>query len=123
MIDAGQRVTGRVPYTIDVQLPGMLHSAVLRSTTPHARIASLDVDRARALPGVAAVLTGQDLLGWPGLQPTFGPVFRDRPILAFDKVRYVGDPVVAVAAVDLDTARRRTEPCRRRGSVDRKSVV
>jgi CO/xanthine dehydrogenase Mo-binding subunit len=105
MIDAGQRVTGRVPYTIDVQLPGMLHAAVLRSTTPHARIASLDVSRARTLPGVAAVLTGQDLLGWPGLQPTFGPVFRDRPILAFDKVRYVGDPVVAVAAVDLDTAR------------------
>ncbi len=105
MIDAGQRVTGRVPYTIDVALPGMLHAAVLRSSVPHARLASVDVSRARAVPGVVAVLTGQDLLGWPGLQPTFGPVFRDRPILAFDKVRYVGDPIVAVAAVDLDAAR------------------
>jgi len=105
MIDAAERVTGRVPYTIDVTLPGMLHAAVLRSTTPHARLASVDVSRARGLAGVATVLTGQDLLGWPGLQPTFGPVFRDRPILAFDKVRYVGDPIVAVAAVDLDTAR------------------
>ncbi len=105
MIDAAQRVTGRVPYTIDVTLPGMLQSAVLRSTMPHARLASVEVSRARTVPGVAAVLTGQDLLGWPNLQPTFGPVFRDRPILAFDKVRYVGDPVVAVAAVDLDTAR------------------
>ena len=105
MIDAGERVTGRVPYTIDVSLPGMLHAAVLRSSMPHARLSSVDVTRARQVAGVAAVLTGQDLLGWPGLQPTFGPVFRDRPILAFDKVRYVGDPIVAVAAVDLDTAR------------------
>jgi CO/xanthine dehydrogenase Mo-binding subunit len=104
MIDAARRVTGRVPYTIDVTLPGMLQAAVLRSTMPHARLVSVDVSRARRLTGVAAVLTGEDLLGWPGLQPSFGPVFRDRPILAFDKVRYVGDPIAAVAAVDLDTA-------------------
>ena len=105
MIDARTRVTGRVPYTIDVTLPGMLQAAVLRSPWPHARLVSVDVEAARRMPGVAAVLTGADLLTWSGLQPTFGPVFRDRPILAFDKVRYVGDPVAAVAAVDLDTAR------------------
>jgi CO/xanthine dehydrogenase Mo-binding subunit len=65
----------------------------------------VNVERARRVAAVAAVLTGHDLLGWPGLQPTFGPVFRDRPVLAFDTVRYVGDPVVAVAAVDADTVR------------------
>ncbi len=105
MIDARTRVTGRVPYTIDVVLPGMLHAAVLRSPYPHARVISVDTSAAREVPGVAAVLTGADLLTWTGLQPAFGPVFRDRPILAFDKVRYVGDPVAAVAATDIDAAR------------------
>ena len=105
MIDARTRVTGRIPYTIDVALPGMLHAAVLRSPYPHARLVSVDTSAARTAPGVMAVLTGADLASWPNLQPTFGPVFRDRPILAFDKVRYVGDPVAAVAAVDIDAAR------------------
>ena len=104
MIDAVERVTGRVPYTIDVRLPGMLHAKVLRSTMPHARIARLDVSRARGTPGVAAVLTGADLVGRHDLVPWFGPVFRDEPILAIDKVRYVGEPVVAVAADDADSA-------------------
>jgi CO/xanthine dehydrogenase Mo-binding subunit len=105
MIDARTRVTGRIPYTIDVVLPGMLQAAVLRSPYPHARLVSVDASAARDVAGVVAVLTGADLLTWPGLQPTFGPVFRDRPILAFDKVRYVGDPVAAVAATDIDAAR------------------
>jgi len=105
MIDATQRVSGRVPYTIDVRLPGMLQAAVLRSTVPHARLTRVDVSRARQVPGVAAVLTGKDLEGWSGIKTKFGPVFRDRPILVADKVRYVGDPIVAVAAVDLDAAR------------------
>ncbi len=104
MIDARDRVTGRIPYTIDVRLPGMLEAAVLRSHLPHARVVSVDASRARALPGVAAVLTGADILARGDLRPRFGPVFRDRPILAFDKVRYIGDPVAAVAAVDRDTA-------------------
>jgi CO/xanthine dehydrogenase Mo-binding subunit len=104
MIDARERVTGRVPYTIDVTLPGMLEAAVRRSTVPHARLVSVDVSRARAVPGVAAVLTGADIAAWPGVRSHFGPIFRDRPILAIDKVRYVGDPVVAVAAVDRDAA-------------------
>ena len=78
MIDARTRVTGRIPYTIDVVLPGMLQAAVLRSPYPHARLVSVDASAARDVAGVVAVLTGADLLTWPGLQPTFGPVFRDR---------------------------------------------
>ena len=62
MVDAHQRVAGRIPYAIDVVLPGMLHGLLLRSTQAHARICRLDVTRARALPGVAAVLTGSDLV-------------------------------------------------------------
>ncbi|HEU0235301.1 MAG TPA: xanthine dehydrogenase family protein molybdopterin-binding subunit, partial [Candidatus Limnocylindrales bacterium] len=105
MIDAHERVTGRVPYTIDVALPGMLEAAVLRSPLPHARVRSVDVAASRRVRGVAAVLTGADLVAWGDVRTHFGPVFRDRPILAIDKVRYVGDPVVAVAAVDRDAAR------------------
>lgn len=105
MIDARQRVTGHVGYTIDLALPGMLHAKLLRSTSAHARIRRVDVSAARAVPGVVAVLTGADLADRSDLQPYFGPVYRDQPILAVDKVRFVGDPVVAVAAVDLDAAR------------------
>jgi CO/xanthine dehydrogenase Mo-binding subunit len=105
MIDARARVTGRVGYTIDLELPGMLHANLLRSTVPHARIRRIDVTRARRLPGVAVVLTGADLAARSDLRPWFGPVFRDQPVLAIEKVRFVGEPVAAVAAADLDTAR------------------
>src|SRR5688572_1196953 len=98
MLDARERVTGRVPYVMDVALPGMLHAKQLRSTAAHARIVSIDVSRARALTGVMAVLTGADIEKH-GVFPYFGPVFRDQPALAIDKVRYVGEPVAAVAAV------------------------
>jgi CO/xanthine dehydrogenase Mo-binding subunit len=104
MLDALERVTGRVPYAIDIEVPGMLHARLLRSAMAHARIRSIDVSRARAVPGVAVVLTGEDLAARSDIQPWFGPVFRDQPILAMGKVRYVGEPVVAVAAVDLDAA-------------------
>jgi CO/xanthine dehydrogenase Mo-binding subunit len=105
MIDARRRVSGRAPYTIDVVLPGMLHAAVLRSTAAHARIVRIDTSRAREVPGVALVLTGAEIAAAGDVKPRFGPVFRDRPILAMERVRFVGEPVVAVAAVDLDTAR------------------
>ncbi len=104
MVDAVERVTGRVAYAMDVRLPGMLQARLLRSTMPHARIRSIDVAAARRVPGVAAVVTGADLQARGDLQVWYGPVFRDQPILAIDKVRYVGEPVVAVAAVDLDAA-------------------
>ena len=104
MIDAVERVTGRVPYTIDIAVPGMLHAKLLRSTVPHARIRSIDVTRARAVPGVVAVVTGADVVARGDIQPYYGPIFRDQPVLAIDKVRYVGEPVAAVVAVDLDAA-------------------
>lgn len=104
MLDAHERVTGRVQYVMDVAVPGMLHAKLLRSSSAHARIARLDVSRARALPGVVSVLTGADLVADSALFPYFGPVFRDQPVLAVGKVRYVGEPIAAVAAVDLDVA-------------------
>jgi CO/xanthine dehydrogenase Mo-binding subunit len=102
MLDARERVTGRVPYTINLRAP--LQAALLRSTLPHARIRSIDASAARRVPGVAAVLTGADLAGRSDVSACFGPVFRDQPMLAIGKVRHVGEPVAAVAAVDLDAA-------------------
>ncbi len=104
MLDANLRVRGRVPYAIDVVVPGMLHAKLLRSPYAHARIVSVDATRARALPGVHAVLTGPELAARDDIFPYFGPIFRDQGVLATDKVRFVGDPVAAVAAIDIDVA-------------------
>ena len=104
MIDALERVTGRISYTINRELPNMLHARVLRSTAPHARIARVDVARAREVPGVHLVLTGEDVRQRSDVSPYFGPVFRDQPVLAIGKVRFTGDPVAAVVADDLDAA-------------------
>jgi CO/xanthine dehydrogenase Mo-binding subunit len=105
MLDAGQRVRGAVGYTINLELPGMLHAAVLRSRSPHGLLRKVDVGRAKQVPGVALVVTGDDVRRRGDVSLTFGPVFRDQPVLAVDKVRYVGEPVVAVVADDLDTAK------------------
>jgi CO/xanthine dehydrogenase Mo-binding subunit len=105
MLDAGERVRGTISYTINFDLPGMLHAAVLRSRSPHARLRKVDVSRAKNLPGVALVLTGDDVRARGKVGLTYGPVFRDQPVLAVDKVRYVGEPIVAAVADDLDTAR------------------
>jgi carbon-monoxide dehydrogenase large subunit len=91
-IDAVAKVTGGAVYGVDVVLPGMLHGAVLRSRHAHARIVSIDTGAASAAPGVRAVVTGRD---FPHL---FGSAVRDQPFLAIDRVRYVGEPVVAIAA-------------------------
>jgi len=99
--DAFAKVTGQATYVSDVTVPGMLHGKVLRSTVPHGRIVRIDTSRALAMDGVVAVLTGQDLAG---LDAHWGLYLRDRPVIAIDKVRYVGDPVAAVAAVDERTA-------------------
>ena len=77
----------------------MLHGCVLGSPHPHARILSRDVTRARALPGVKAVVTADDTGSY-----RIGPFVRDETVFATDRVRYVGDPVAAVAAVDRETA-------------------
>jgi CO/xanthine dehydrogenase Mo-binding subunit len=82
----------------------MLHARLLRSPYAHARVIRVDAIRARQLPGVRAILTGPELAGRTDIYPYFGPIFRDQAVLAADKVRYVGDPVAAVAADDLDAA-------------------
>ena len=93
-VDATAKVTGVTRFADDLFLPRMLFAKLLRSPHPHARIRSIDTSRAAALPGVKAVLTGKDL------PIPFGilPVSQDEHALALDKVRFVGDPVAAVAA-------------------------
>jgi CO/xanthine dehydrogenase Mo-binding subunit len=103
-LDGLDKVTGAARYTFDVTLPGMLHAKVLRSPHPHARIVAIDTSKAGALPGVGAVVTGRDAARLP--DPYYGVAIRDQPVIAIDKVRYVGDMVAAVAAVDEETAYR-----------------
>ncbi|MBM4227067.1 MAG: xanthine dehydrogenase family protein molybdopterin-binding subunit [Gammaproteobacteria bacterium] len=94
-------VTGHGRYTDDISVPGMLHAAMLRSPHAHARIKSVDVSRARALPGVHAVLTGEDAKRyWGPLAPTIDIGMKVPTVyaLATDKVYYMGEPVVAIAA-------------------------
>lgn len=94
--DAVLKTTGAARYTADITLPGMLHAKVLRSPHAHARIVSLDASRARATPGVRAVLTRDEL----GETPGYGFFIKDQPVVARDRVRYAGDVVAAVAADD-----------------------
>jgi CO/xanthine dehydrogenase Mo-binding subunit len=98
-VEGPDKVTGRAPYTADILLPGALWGKVLRSPVPYARITSINAERARALPGVQAVITGQDI---PHV--LVGRNMRDVPVLCWDVVRYVGDRVAAVAADDKDLA-------------------
>jgi len=99
-VDGLAKSTGRADYTDDIALPGMLHGKILRSPHPHARILSIDTSRAEELEGVHAVITGRDMPVRYGIIP-WTP---DEYPLALDRVRYVGDGVAAVAAVDEDTA-------------------
>jgi len=97
-------LAGRAAYTEDVRLPGMLHAAALRSPIAHARIVRIDISKAKALPGVLAVVTGEDARELTNPVPAFcaEPVVQYG--LAVDKVRYAGEAVAAVAAVDRYTA-------------------
>ncbi len=94
-----EKVSGQAIYTADIALPGMLWGKILRSPFPHARIVRIDTSRAARLPGVHAVLTGPDL---PDRR--VGRLLRDCPVLARDKVLFVGEKVAAVAAEDPDVA-------------------
>ncbi len=99
-VDAGNKVTGVTRYADDLTLPRMLHMKLLRSTKAHALIRRIDTAAAEAVAGVHGVLTGSEM-------PTpFGilPVSQDEHALCVDKVRMIGDPVVAIAAVDEQTA-------------------
>jgi CO/xanthine dehydrogenase Mo-binding subunit len=105
MVDAAARASGALDYVLNLDLPGMLHAAVLRSPHAHARIVRIDASAAAAMPGVRAVLTGADLAGRTDIVPTFGLFIRDQSAVATDRVRYAGEPVAAVAARDPATAR------------------
>lgn len=99
MVDAVARVTGAMDFTLDLELPGMMHARILRSPHAHARVVRVDATKAAALRGVT-VLTRDDIVGRDDVNPTFGLFIRDQPPVALDKVRHVGDPVAAVAAPD-----------------------
>jgi selenium-dependent xanthine dehydrogenase len=100
--DAVEKVTGRAKYSDDYVFPNMLFGATLRAKHPHARILKIDTTRAKQLPGVCAVLTHEDVPG----SKNHGLVYNDWPVLCSDKVRYVGDAVVIVAAETADIARK-----------------
>lgn len=99
-LDARSKVTGQYRYGMDWVLPGMLHGVVLRSSVPSARIAKCDPSPAWRVPGIRAVITGQDL---PGL--LLPGMIWDQPPLAWDRVRYAGEPVALIAADRLEAAR------------------
>ena len=99
--DGRVKVTGKAQYVADLKLIGMAYAKVLRSPFAHAKIISIDKSRAEAHPGVYCVVTGYDL---DGLNPYFGHAVKDHPLLAIEKVRYAGEPVAAVVAVDERTA-------------------
>src|SRR5512132_1093060 len=97
--DAPGKVTGTAVYAADFALPGMLVGKVLRCTEAHARIIRLDVTRARALPGVRAVISAADV---PDVR--YGGGLKDETVFAKGKVRYVGQPLAAVAPEAADAA-------------------
>ncbi|HKX49581.1 MAG TPA: hypothetical protein VJQ48_04045, partial [Candidatus Binatia bacterium] len=99
--DGPAKIRGAAQYAADVELPGMLFAKALRSTYPHAKILRVDPSKAEKLPGVVAVLTRDDL---KGKNAFFGPVVKDQPVLAIDRVRYVGEVIAAVAAEARDIA-------------------
>ncbi len=100
-VDSRTKVMGKAKYTADLKLPGMLVGKILRSPLAHARILSIDTTKAASLPGVKAVVTGKDTEGikWGVFAYT-----RDQQFIQTEKVRYIGDEVAGVAAVDEETA-------------------
>jgi CO/xanthine dehydrogenase Mo-binding subunit len=105
-LDARDKVTGRAVYTDDMRLPGMLHGALLRSPLPHARIVRIDVSKAKALKGVKDVIVGSDTPQIKYGNWRLVPQSQDELPLAVDRVRFIGDEVAAVAALDRETAER-----------------
>lgn len=102
-VEAKAKVTGKVDYVMNMTMPEMLHVKLLRSTIPHGKITKIDKRAAEEMEGVIKVVTGEDLQKLD-INYYYGPAFRDQPVLAIDKVRYVGDPVAAVIAESVDIA-------------------
>jgi xanthine dehydrogenase D subunit len=103
--DGIPKVKGEFAYSSDLWAEGMLHGATVRSPHPHARIRSIDTSAARSMQGVRCVLTADDVPG----SKVYGMEHKDQPVLAWDVVRYHGEPVAIVAADDPETARRAAE--------------
>jgi CO/xanthine dehydrogenase Mo-binding subunit len=101
MVGGLAKVTGAVNYAPDLLLPRMLYAKALRSPYPHANILGIDTARAEKLPGVVAIVTRDDL---NGLNPDFGPVVDDQPVVATERVRHVGEVVALVAAESREIA-------------------
>ncbi len=98
-VEGRDKVTGAAKYAADIARPGMLHAAFVGSMYPHARVVAVGVEAAREVPGVRAVITGADV------RPArFGRRLQDWPVLAWDRVRFIGDRVAAVAADSLEAA-------------------
>ncbi|MEE9613296.1 MAG: molybdopterin cofactor-binding domain-containing protein, partial [Desulfatiglandales bacterium] len=100
-LEARGKITGDAMFPGDIKLSGMLVGRILRSKIPHARIKKIKTDKALSLQGVKAVITAQD---FPDVR--HGMVIQDEVVIARDKIRYIGEPVAAVAAVDAQTAER-----------------
>jgi CO/xanthine dehydrogenase Mo-binding subunit len=98
-LEAADKATGRAQYADDIRLPSMLHAALVTSPHAHAKILGYRLDAARVIAGVKAIVTGDDLQG-----PRSGGIIKDESMVARRKVRYVGEVVAAVAAVDRETA-------------------
>ena len=96
-VDGIEKVTGKAKFVGDIAVPGMHYGKILRSPYPHARIVAIDTMEAEELPGVVAVLTAADM-------EDVNPIYNGRPVIAMNKVRYVGEPVAAVAAAELAIA-------------------
>lgn len=103
-VDGVEKATGQAKFTVDMAMPGMLYGKFLRSPYPHAKLLSINVEKAKKLPGVKAVITRDDLTGIRYALVDTPRYPADETPLAVDKVRYIGDEVAAVAAIDPDTA-------------------
>ncbi|MGN6731560.1 MAG: hypothetical protein ACTHMB_06235, partial [Candidatus Binatia bacterium] len=105
-VDGPAKLRGWAQFTGDIEMPGMVYAKVLRSSYAHARLLRVDISRAARLPGVVAIMTRDDL---KGMNSHFGPVVKDQPVVAMDRVRYVGDIIAAVAAEEKDIAEEAVE--------------
>jgi len=101
MLDARARVTGTVDYMINLRLPDMLVGKIVRSQSPHAKLLKVDITDALQAPGVVAILTGADL----GENAFYGAKIKDQGVVAVDRVRYVGEPIAAIAAESEEAAK------------------
>jgi len=103
---AVEKVKGGAVFTSDIKLNGMLHGKILRSPVPHAKIRHIDISKAEKLKGIKAIITSKDV---PLTKYSISPAWADKLILADQKVRYIGDEITAVAAVDEETAKEALE--------------